>query len=157
MRGESHMTLNELLTRQLRLDEGVEPCAYTDSRGYLTIGVGRLVDRRRGRGAGLRLSEIDFMLANDIADRLKQLTKRLPWFADLDEARRGVLLNMAFQLGVEGLMTFTETLALVHAGEYAKAAEEMLDSTWATKQTPARAQRMAKQMATGVWQFQDGK
>jgi lysozyme len=149
------MSLTALLTRQLRGDEGVKPCVYRDSLGFWSIAVGRLVDARKP-GAGLRPVEIDFMLRNDIADRVNQLTRRLPWFANLDDARRGVLLNMAFQMGVDGLMAFTETLALVKAGDYAGAAREMLNSAWA-KQTPARAQRMAKQMATGIWQFEDDK
>jgi lysozyme len=149
------MPLQDLITRQLRGDEGAKPCVYRDTLGYLSIGVGRLVDGRKS-GAGLRPSEIDFMLANDIADRLAQLSRRLPWFDRLDDARKGALLNMAFQLGIEGLTAFTNTLALVQRGNYAGAAHEMLDSTWA-KQTPLRAQRLAKQMATGVWQFEDGK
>lgn len=139
------------LIRQLKADEGVKPCVYKDHLGFDTIGVGRLVDSRKP-GAGLRPFEIDFLLQNDIDDRIEQLTRRLPWFQNLDDARKGVLLNMAFQLGVDGLLGFKNTLAMVEAGQYANAAQGMLQSKWAS-QTPARAQRMAKQMETGVWQF----
>lgn len=144
--------MNELI-RQLRGDEGVKSSAYQDHLGFWTIGVGRLIDQRRG--GGLRDSEIDFLLENDIADREQALTKALPWFAGLDAVRKGVLLNMAFQLGTAGLMGFKTTLGHVEAGLYDAAADAMLQSKWA-KQTPERAGRMAEQMKTGVWQFAPG-
>lgn len=139
------------LTRQLRIDEGVRSRAYRDSLGLLTIGVGRLIDPTRP-GCGLRDSEIDMLLANDIADRVATLTKALPWFTELDEARRGVLLNMAFQLGTAGLLAFTTTLSHVRVGRFDEAARAMLASKWAT-QAPNRAARMAEQMRTGEWQY----
>lgn len=139
------------LQRQLRGDEDVRPCVYKDHLGYFTIGVGRLVDGRKD-GAGLRPDEITYLLNNDIDDRIDALTRRLPWFQDLDDARKGVLLNMAFQMGTEGLLAFERTLQLVEEGEYEQAAKAMLQSKWA-KQTPARAERMSRQMATGQWQY----
>lgn len=139
------------LTKQLKIDEGVKPCVYNDHLGFATIGVGRLVDYRKP-GAGLRPVEIDFLLQNDIDDRIEALTRALPWFQDLDDARKGVLLNMAFQLGTTGLLGFKNTLELIRQGQYEKAAQNMLDSKWAT-QTPERAKRMAEQMKTGQWQY----
>ncbi len=139
----------EQLTAQLRRDEGTQATAYKDSMDFLTIGVGRLIDSRKP-GAGLRPDEIDYLLRNDINDRVQALTKALPWFDRLDEARRGALINMAFQLGTAGLLGFKSTLALISAGKYSEAAEQMLKSKWAT-QTPARAKRLAEQMKTGEW------
>jgi lysozyme len=140
------------LVRQLRADEGVRPCVYADHLGFATIGVGRLVDARKP-GAGLRPEEIDFLLQNDIDDRINALNAKLPWFQNLDDARRGVLVAMAFQLGMDGLLKFKNTLQCVMEGKYALAAESMLQSTWA-KQTPERAKRLAIQMREGAWVFQ---
>ena len=139
----------EQLTAQLRRDEGVKAAAYQDHLGFLTIGVGRLIDSRK-LGAGLRPDEIDYLLKNDINDRVAALTKALPWFSVLDDARRGVLVNMAFQLGTAGLLEFSYTLGLVRDGKYAEAAMQMLKSRWAG-QTPERAKRLAEQMKTGEW------
>jgi lysozyme len=138
------------LIRQLRGDEGVIPHAYPDHLGYLTIGVGRLIDKRKG--GGLRPDEISYLLNNDIDDRIEQLTRRIPWFQNLDDARRGVLLNMSFQMGVDGLLGFANTLELVRQGKYENAAHAMGQSLWA-KQTPERAKRMAEQMRTGLWNY----
>lgn len=142
------------LTRQLRGDEGVKAHAYQDHLGFWTIGVGRLVDQRKA-GSGLRPEEITFLLNNDIDDRIRELGRRLPWFLALDPARQGVLLNMSFQMGVDGLLAFKNTLRLIERGDYAQAADNMLLSKWAG-QTPQRAQRMAEQMRTGKWQYAEG-
>ena len=138
----------EQLTRQLRRDESVRAHLYFDSEGYATIGVGRLIDSRRG--GGLRDSEINLLLANDIEEVMISLRDRLPWFEALNEARQGVLANMAFNLGVGGLLGFSKTLAMVERGEYAAASVEMLDSKWA-RQVGRRADRLAEQMKTGRW------
>jgi len=137
------------LTAQLNRDEGRRKCVYKDHLGYYTIGVGRLVDERKG--GGLRDDEMDYMLRNDINNRIDALTRALPWFQDLDDARKGALLNMAFQMGTDGLLGFKTTLGLVAVGRYAEASTQMLQSKWAA-QTPERAERLAVQMRTGVWQ-----
>lgn len=139
----------EKLTAQLRRDEGTRATAYQDSMGWLTIGVGRLIDSRKP-GAGLRPDEIDYLLRNDINDRVQALQKALPWFGALGQARQGVLINMAFQMGTAGLLAFRQTLGLVRDGKYTEASEQMMKSKWAT-QTPARAKRLAEQMKTGEW------
>lgn len=143
--------MKQELTRQLKVDEDVRKHVYKDHLGFYTIGVGRLVDDRKP-GSGLRPSEMDFMLQNDIDDRIEALTRRLPWFQNLDDARKGVLLNMAFQMGVDGLLGFKNTLRMVEDADYMGAARNMLQSKWAT-QTPERAARMAEQMRTGKWVY----
>ena len=137
------------LTEQLRRDEGIESCAYQDSLGYWTIGVGRLIDARKG--GGLSNDEIDYLLDNDIKAKTAEVLRALPWVARLSEPRRAVLVNMAFQMGTRGLLAFRMTLGSIEDGHYGEAALGMLDSTWA-KQTPARAMRLATQMETDQWQ-----
>lgn len=134
---------------QLRREEGVSRSVYKDHLGYWTIGVGRLVDGRKG--GGLSDDEIDYLLRNDVERCEAAIRKSLPWYDELDEPRKAVLLGMAFQMGVAGLFAFTTTLAHVRAGRYAEAAKAMLASLWA-KQTPNRAGRMADQMRSGEWQ-----
>lgn len=137
------------ITKQLRRDEGVVEHAYQDHLGWWTIGVGRLIDKRKG--GRLTDDEIDYLLANDIAEKERELEASVSFYKRLDEARKGVLLNMAFNLGVQGLLGFRNTLKLIETGKYEEASKEMLNSKWA-KQVGARANRLSKQMLTGEWQ-----
>jgi len=130
---------------QLLRDEAVRNFPYTDTKGKLTIGVGHnLTDR------GLSAGSIDFILSEDIVEVVTELRTRLPWFSALDEARRGVLINMCFNLGFSKLEGFPKFLAAAAQGDWNTAAEEMLSSAWA-KEVGERADRLAEQMTTGEW------
>lgn len=132
----------------LKREEGCVLHAYPDHLGYMTIGVGRLIDKRKG--GGISEAEADYLLDNDIAKTTIQLSAAFPWFNSLNDARKAVLIGMAFQMGMKGLISFKTTLAHIRDERFANAAESMRQSLWA-KQTPARALRMATQMETGEW------
>ena len=142
--------MNPNLIKQLRDEEGEVLHAYTDSEGWLTIGIGRLLDKRKG--GGITKEESAYLLSNDITKFENQLDKSLPWWRELTEPRQAVILGMAFQMGVDGLLGFKNTLAMVKSGDYAGASENMLKSKWA-QQTPERAKRMSDQMRLDEWQF----
>jgi len=137
------MTVEELLIR----DEGLVLHAYEDSLGYQTIGVGRLIDRRRG--GGITKDEALYLLRNDIARVERDLDDKLPWWRSLDGARQQVLACMCFQLGIGGLLEFVRTLQAVREGRFVAAASFMLESRWAA-QTPGRAREMARLMREGA-------
>jgi hypothetical protein len=62
------------LTAQLRRDEGEVLHAYSDHLGFTTIGVGRLIDKRRG--GGITKEESKYLLENDIDRKLRDLRTR---------------------------------------------------------------------------------
>jgi lysozyme len=138
-------TINEsALLRQLRLHEGERLRPYRCTAGKLTIGVGRNLEDR-----GITQQESAMLLANDIAEVDAGLVRSLPWVARLDDVRRRVLIDMAFNLGLDGLLQFKNTLAAIQAGDYNRAATMMLDSRWAS-QVGGRATRLARMMETGA-------
>lgn len=134
---------------QLEAEEGRSKWVYKDSEGLDTIGIGCLIDKK---GGGLDDDEIDWLFAHRRAKKERELNARFPWAKELDPARYGALVNMAYQLGVPGLAAFGKMLAALQVKAWVIAHDESLDSRWA-KQTPARAQRMAKQLLTGEWQW----
>lgn len=142
------MTVNSLES-MLRREEGEVLHVYKDSLGFDTIGVGILVDARKG--GGLRPEESAFILNNRIRIMTAAVIKRWPFVAKLNDARQAVVIAMAFQMGIATLAQFVNTLRNIEAGFYDKAATGMLNSLWA-RQTPERAKRMSEQMRTGVWQ-----
>jgi lysozyme len=137
---------NEEFIKWLKTEEGVVSHAYQDHLGYWTIGVGRLIDKRKG--GGLSSDEIDYLLQNDVNRIIGSLDKALPWWKTLSPNRKAALTAMAFQMGLTNLLGFKKTLSLIKDGRYAAAAEQMLTSLWA-KQTPARAKRTAELIRNG--------
>lgn len=131
---------------QLTRHEDSVPYAYQDSLGFWTIGVGILIDKRKG--GKLYPEEIEFILNNRVRKLAAELVVSIPWLKQLDPVRRYVLLNMAFNLGVAGLLKFKNTLEMVRTGNYSGAAKGMLNSLWA-KQVKGRAVELAKMMETG--------
>ena len=131
------------LAEQLKVHEGLRLKPYKDTVGKWTIGIGRNLEDK-----GITEQEALFMLNNDVDYFYTKLDKRLTWFKHLDDARQNVLVNMAFNLGVSGLLTFKNTLRLISFNRYEEAAEEMLNSKWAN-QVGYRAEELAEQMRTG--------
>ena len=133
--------MSESLEDQLIRHEGMRLDMYKDTVDVWTIGIGRNLE-----DVGLRSeAEAKFLLRSDICAVQKELRERLPWFEDLDPDRQQVLTNMAFNLGVTGLIRFSKTLSYVESGLYEQAADEMLRSRWADqvgKRATALSQRM---------------
>jgi len=134
------------LAEQLKAHEGLRLKPYKDTVGKWTIGIGRNLEDK-----GITEQEALFMLNNDVDYFYTKLDKRLAWFKHLDDARQNVLVNMAFNLGVAGLLTFKNMLNHCGDGHYVDAAKEMLNSKWA-RQVGYRAQELAEQMRTGEFQ-----
>ncbi len=131
------------LKRALVRHEGLRLKPYTCTANKLTIGVGRNIQDN-----GISEAEAMLLLENDIDAIVRDLNRALPWWQQLDEARREVLANMVFNMGIGTVLTFKNTLAAVQAGDYKKAAALMLQSKWAT-QVGNRAKELAAQMETG--------
>ena len=134
---------HERLLQTLREDEGVRLRPYTDSVGVLTIGVGRNLQAK-----GIRRGEAELMLTNDVAEAILA-ARKYPWFAGLSEARQETVVYMIFQLGEAGFAKFTATIRALAAGDYERAARQMLASKVARVQAPARWQRHAERMRRG--------
>lgn len=133
----------DLMIAQLRLHEGERLFPYKCTSGRLTIGVGRNLDDR-----GITAEESAYLLGHDIDDFWERLETELPWVLELDSVRQRVLLDMAFNLGLGGLLGFKQTLAAIRGGEYERAASMMLQSRWAT-QVGERAKRLSRMMWSG--------
>src|SRR5271170_6538099 len=104
-----------LLLADLRRDEGCRLTAYTDTVGVLTIGYGHTGDDVTP-GMTWTQAEAAETLAQDVADTEAQLDGALPWWRTLNDVRQDCLAEMAFNLGVAGLMGFHNTLAFAKAG-----------------------------------------
>ena len=131
----------------LVVDEGVVLHAYPDSLGYLTIGCGRLIDKRRG--GGITYTEAMLLLSNDIDRHWNDLVERMPWVLTLDEVLQAALANLSFNLGVEGLSKFVNTLAAIKRGDWPAAANGLRNSRWFLQVQKSRSERIIYMILTG--------
>jgi len=113
------------IEQQLEQHEGKANKPYTDTMGKITIGIGRnLTD------VGLSEDEIQYLFQNDLKRVIRSLDNWLPWWREKPENIRNVLMDMCFNLGIEGLLGFKKFLRALHEGNYLEAADEMVESKW---------------------------
>ena len=134
------------VTDQLKQHEGYRQLPYRCTAGKLTIGYGFNIE-----DVGLARDECDAVLEIRIKHIAKTLSGMLHFYNELSETRRAVLINMVYNLGLDGFMQFKKMLSSLSDHDYKRASYEMLNSKWAS-QVGKRAQQLAKQMEIGDWQ-----
>jgi lysozyme len=143
------------LIDRLRQHEGFRAQVYDDATGKAiqpgshvignpTIGVGTLICAP----GGITSAEADLLLRNRVHIATVAAKRLAPGLIDDEPERFDVVVEMCFQLGMNGVAKFTNTLKAIHERRWDDAAREMLDSRWA-KQTPSRAHELAEVMRTG--------
>ena len=119
------------VTTDLIRHEGLRLTVYPDSVGKLTIGVGRNLEDN-----GISEVEAKDLLQNDINRCISELNVSLHWSRSLPAEAQIVLINMCFNLGIHKLTRFKRFLSALQQSNWLEAAQEMLDSKWATQVGP---------------------
>ena len=143
----------QAVVKQIIADEDFRATVYDDatgkplgilpSGGSATVGHGFNVSTD-----GLTVAESMLILHSRIQSRTKELDLRFPWFKELDSVRQGVLVQMAYNMGMPRLLGFVKLFGALYVKDYELAAGEMLDSLWA-RQVGARALRLSNDMRMG--------
>ena len=125
------------LLAMLKRHEGLRLKPYVDTVGRLTIGYGRNLDAK-----GISDAEAGILLGNDAAAAI----------TDLEHfgARQAALVDLAFNVGKVGFRKFTRMIAAIEAGDFDRAAAELLDSSYA-RQVGRRADELAELLRLGAW------
>ena len=113
---------------------------YECTEGYETIGYGFAIK-------DLKLDEdiAEMILVRKIADLVARIKQTFPWTKDAPEEIQDVVVDMCYQLGVNGFSKFKKTIYFLETEQYEEASTEMLDSLWA-KQTPNRAKELSEEV-----------
>ena len=140
----------EKLRKQLEIDEGVKYEIYNDHLGLATFGIGHLVipsDEEYGKPLGTRISEerVRECFDRDVQSVLRDCKLLYKDFDELPEEVQQIVANMMFNMGRPRLSKFKGMKAGVDAGDWQKAADEMVDSGW-YRQVTNRAQRLVDRM-----------
>ncbi len=116
------------LEKDLIEHEGVIPHAYTDSNGFITIGVGRNIDKRGGNY--LSAGEIIYLLRNDI-EKCREDLNIFEFFYKQKSLVQDALLEMCFNMGLPKLLTFKKMIRALMDKDFKRAVSEAEDSLWA--------------------------
>jgi len=109
----------------LQVDEGVRLKPYTDTRGNISIAIGRNLT-----GVGVSHAEAVTLCLTDIATAGAALDANWPWWRSLPQAQACVMLNLAFNMGAETLSQFVHFLAAMQAHDWAAAGAQLVSSDW---------------------------
>ena len=148
------------LIKQLTEDEGYRQDVYECSNGFPTVGIGFALKNLKPKISAdlaleivhwqidqklihLSLEHSQLILHTECPSLQLELSERFDFFDDLPVQIRDVLLNMAFQIGPYGLSKFKKMIKAMKKGDWKEASIEMLDSKWARKDSPIRANRLA--------------
>jgi lysozyme len=148
--------LYKALIKQIKRHEGFSSRAYNCSNGYPTIGYGsklplNLIEQTLVKDVSFLTEEeaeiiLSYRLDGYIHDLNKSKEKIL---RRVYEDRKYILYNMAYQLGIRGLLNFKRMWEALDKRDYTTASNEMLDSKWAREDSPKRANELAQIMKTG--------
>lgn len=139
------------IQKMLTYDEGYRLTVYRCTKGFLTGGIGhnfdadpalKIMHRKVKFGDKLSPDECLALFDYDIKKVMMGLKTSLPFFDSAPENIRAVLINMAFQMGVHGVLGFGDMIDAMAIGDYEKAAIEIEDSKYYKKDTPNRARRV---------------
>jgi GH24 family phage-related lysozyme (muramidase) len=147
--------MSDLLLQLLRREENLRLDPYRDSEGYWTIGYGHLIDSRKGgflpswvRPAfPITAQEADELLKRDVLEHLEDLHDLIDT-SKFGAVREAVFGSMIFQMGATNLKSFVNTLRAARVGDWLVVASGIRNSEW-YRQTPRRAERMAKAIESG--------
>ena len=144
------LSIEPELIQQVKRDEGLRLKAYWDPIGKVwTIGDGH-TGPDVGPDTVWTRQQADAACLMDLNEAADEVDQAFPWAEQMGVIRWSVLVNMAFNMGIERLAEFHMMLAAAQAGNFEEAAAQMLNSLWAT-QVGDRATQLAQQMRTGEW------
>jgi lysozyme len=138
MTPEAKQKLKNLLIKH----EELKQFPYVDTTGHLTIGIGRNLTTR-----GISVNESLYLCDDDIIYFTDKLSQYVTFFNDLSDNRKICLVDMCFNLGVQGLLGFRKMFDALEKQDYETAANEILFSK-AAEQCPARYSQLANIMRT---------
>lgn len=89
--------------------------------------------------------EAEFLLAQRITYFETQLKKKLAFWDSLPHNAKDVLIEMAYQMDVSGVLEFKKMLKAMQSSRWDDAIAEMRDSKW-YQQTPKRVEDLIKKL-----------
>lgn len=143
--------------------EGYREHPYRDTKGLWTAGIGRCLETNPLTSGEwkylLDSGQLALSITHDGAVWLMesqlqairgQCQRIFDFWADLDDARRDVLVEMCFQMSITKVLGFHDMLAAIRGKRWTAAAQAGMDSDWARKDSPQRAKELMTILEWGI-------
>ena len=144
---QSNASQWESVKSQLKFDEGRELYVYDDkvkpNQGIWTVGYGHRVLPTDNLKPGQQITQAQ---ADKFFEHDFNIAKTKAEAYNYRPEVTGILTNMIFQLGDQGVRNFRKMHQALANKDYATAALEMENSRWHNEQTPDRAKRLVTKM-----------
>jgi GH24 family phage-related lysozyme (muramidase) len=137
----------ETIIEQLKVDEGFSAKSFWDFKQW-TWGYGT----KAPSGPGLLISEEDaeVELSKAVDTAILGYNDIFGDFeVEINDVRQNALVNMIYNLGVNGVKGFKNTINAIKAGDWAAAAAHARASLW-YRQVTKRARRICMELEKGV-------
>ena len=135
------------IIKLLKFEEGFRSKPYKCTAGRWSIGFGYTHGVTEFSQA-ITEEEAEKQLKDEVALCVKDVMKGLSWACELDMVRRDVLVSMRYQLGMNGLLGFSNFLKAMRDGDWLKAAQELRNSKF-HRQCSNRVNRLIYMVVNG--------
>jgi len=116
--------------------EGLRLDAYKDSKGFLTVGYGHLIDKgsppdiqKLQEGAQISKERAEKLFDRDFKEHA-DAAKKIPGYGKADEKQQAALIDLTFNMGPDWHTDFPKFTAAFKAGNYELAGAELENSKW---------------------------
>ena len=127
---------NEFAKGMVKEHEGLRLDAYKDSKGFLTVGYGHLIDK--GSPPDIQALQEGATITKERAEKLFEqdykehadAAKKIPGYGKADEKQQAALIDLTFNMGPDWHQDFPKFTAAFKAGNYELAGAELENSKW---------------------------
>ena len=115
--------------QMIKVHEGLRLDKYIDSEGYPTIGYGHLIESGEPMPDRITQQRADSLFDDDYKHH-KDAASKIPGYENASGQQKAALIDLTFNMGpawANGFPAFKRAFA---AGDYNKAADELIDSQW---------------------------
>ena len=127
---------NEFAKDMVKEHEGLRLDAYKDSKGFLTVGYGHLIDKgspkdiqKLQEGDKISVERAEKLFEQDFKHHA-DAAKKIPGFGKADEKQQAALIDLTFNMGPDWYQDFPKFTAAFKAGDYELAGNELINSDW---------------------------
>jgi lysozyme len=151
------------LETSVEIHEAYREHLYQDSKGLWTFAIGRCVETNpltsgewkyladNGHIAvSITHDGAVWLMESQLQSIRGQCARIFDFWPQLNDVRRDVIVEMAYQMSIQRVLAFRDMLAAIRAEQWKAAADAGRDSKWAREDSPKRAEELMTILERGA-------